>query len=142
VNKSDERLSEMAQQTGDDSDSQEFRFEAIDALSPLEVLQVGAEKISLPLPEQDRIAIENRIQRKRRYRITLLEIILLVSAICVLLAMTNWIPLPIYALVLGCLVVLLLTGMFNRLPARYRHSLTALLLLFYLILAILLVAAS
>jgi hypothetical protein len=52
--------------------------------------------------------------------------------------MTHWIPLPAYTLVLGCLTVLLLTGMLNPLPVRYRRVLTGVVLLFYLVLALLL----
>ncbi len=132
----------MTQPTDEDSDIAGFRLQAIDAQSPLEVLQDGAEKICLPLPEKDRIAIENRIRRNYRYRISLFELLLPVSVICGLLAMTHWIPLPIYALVLGCLTVVLLTGMCNALPVRYRRGLTAIVMLFYLILAILLVAGE
>lgn len=93
----------------------------------------------LPLPAQDRAEIEDKIRRNRHSKLSLLELFLLVSSVCILLGLIRWIPLHLYALGLGILTVLLLIGFFGRMSARYRFASVSILLFFYLLTAIMLV---
>ena len=124
------------------SNNDQFQLREIDAQAPHEVLRGETENMPLPLPAQDRAAMQEIIRRKRWGKLTLLELLLLISVVCVLLALTNWVPLQIYALGLGIVTVLLLTGLFDRIVHRYRYPTIAILLFFYLVTAIMLLVRN
>ena len=120
-------------------DPDEFRLLEIDAQSPDEVIRGGLKTTPLPLPEQDRASMAQQVLQRRRSKLSLRELIFLVTGFGVLLAPIRWMPLAAYALALGVITLLLSLGFLNRIPERYRTPLIAMLLSFYLVIATVLV---
>ena len=68
-------------------------------------------QVPLPLPRQDREALENNLQkRQKRIRIAIMEVMLSVTFFCAVLALTSWFTLRVLILGLGCNAVLCLLG--------------------------------
>lgn len=91
-------------------------------------------QVPLPLPEQDREVMEKRIEKNaKRFRISILELLLATTFVCSILALTSWISLPVLTLSLGCTAVVFILGLFDRLfDTRQRLGITWILLISYL----------
>lgn len=94
-------------------------------------------RVPLPLPDQDRQAIAKITQKKaKRVSISILETLLATTFVCLVLALANWMPLPVLTLCLGCTAVIFMMGLVDHwLGARYRIGITWLLLISYLLAA-------
>ncbi len=101
----------MAKQTENRQD-EEFRLLEPDGKRP-EQVRGEMQSYALPLPEQDRKAIEIQNRRRQRNRFTLSEIFVSITCICLMLALSAWLPTSIFALILGIATGLSLMGLFK-----------------------------
>lgn len=108
----------------------EIGLQDVNGLTPDQVLY--EEGVKLPLPDEDRAAIERAIKKNQRLRLSLIELMLLVLLLCVLMGLTRWMPFDIYTVALGCLSAFLLI-FDNLLSPRYRTLTIGAILSAYLI---------
>lgn len=86
----------------------EFRLLEPEGQTPEEV--IGDKRgFKLPLPDQDRVELESRLQRRQFRRISLAEMMIVTTAVCLIFAASTWIPLEIFSAILGVTVVIAAT---------------------------------
>ena len=110
-----------------------YRFQDIDAQTPEQYLKESGNQ-KLPLPNQDRKEIKQRLARKQNSRVSLLEAMVGLTLICLIMGVANFVRFDFYTVGLGLLAVFLLSGLFDALlTARYRKIIIAIFLSAYLL---------
>ena len=88
----------------------------------------------LPLPQKDREIIESRLRRRYLSTFSITEMLIVTTLFCLVMALSSWIPLGLYSLVLGLVTVFVLACNFlSQRNSRLTLLLTATLLCSYLV---------
>ena len=111
---------------------EDMRLMEPDCLSAEEMARPSGFK--LPLPQKDREIIERRLRRKHLSKFTITEMMLVTTLFCVVMALSSWIPLGLYLLILGLVTAFVLAYNFlTQRNSRLTLLLTATLLGSYLV---------
>ena len=102
----------------------EYRILEPEGLTAEEVLRSDRD-YKLPLPDEDREKLESRFRRQRLKRISIAEVMVATTAICLIFALSNWFRLDVFSAILG--VVAFAAAMFARF-AKLNSRLTMLVL--------------
>ena len=110
----------------------ELKLQDVDAQTPEQILDSNKD-FALPLTDDERKILRSRTTRRVDLRLTLSELISLITLFCVLLAISKWMPFEFYTVGLGTTTVILLLGFFDGLlNFRYRRYLVFIFLLSYI----------
>jgi hypothetical protein len=80
-----------------------------DGLTPDQVLTGGKQR-PMPLPIQDRKAVRDKLKRKQNSQFSLFEVLISITAFCMLLGMYSWISVDVYILTLGLAALTVLSA--------------------------------
>ena len=109
-------------------DASEFCFEPIDP--EIQADRVGQRK--LPMPQQDRDQLEARLAMMRQSRLSLMEVMVALTMVCVLLGISNFVRFDVYTVGLGLTALAVLLGAFDfAMSQRHRNFLIVILLISY-----------
>ena len=98
--------------------NQDYRLLDPDGQTPNEVIGVG-DNFKLPLPEQDREELESRLRQRQFKRISLSELMVATTAVCLIFAVSTWVRLEILSAILGVIVLVTATvAKFAKLNSR------------------------
>lgn len=80
--------------------SDELRLLAPDGQTPEEVTGDQGD-FKLPLSEQEREEVQRRLRLRKLRRFSIAELMVVTTVICVLIAVSTWIPIHVFSLILG-----------------------------------------
>lgn len=101
-------MTNSSKDSGDNLEG-DFQLAAPEGQTPAEILNERG-SCQLPLPAQDKTAMELAIKRNQQRRFSLFELMAALTTFGILMGASNWMPLEVFALIVGIATLIAVTA--------------------------------